>query len=231
MLKVILAGFCALATTLIGAWAGAAMAFRYQRHREEEVKRNDQIQAVVAAQHALYFMWRLLAYVRYTYLDPQRDDEDNRHKMLGKYHLVEHRVPIDFNSLTFLFQRNFRGLLSNIFIAERAFLNAVDAVRTRNDRHTAMEPKPGSEYVLDPETKMVTLPLDPLQDEGMKITTNALYVAVDGGMVQLERAFSVLRQAAKSNFPEIDFFLGDSNLTEAGFYNSQKKPQEGLAQG
>jgi len=224
---VLLSGLGKVALTLGSVLAGALLAFWFQNIRENRIKRNDRLEAIIRTQHSLYFMWSILAAIRYTYLDERRDDP-KRHRMLRIYWLPDYRIPIDFNSITFLHQPSFRALLTNIFMAERCFLSAIDAVLERNRRLEEFVPKPGTEHQFDPVTKVLVTPLDQVKDSLLKSATDALYNSIDNGMGSLEHTFSQLRECAKTMFPDASGFMRESNLTRDGYFaaRGQKPPDQ-----
>ncbi|MEO7701892.1 MAG: hypothetical protein ABIZ04_21915 [Opitutus sp.] len=226
-LNLVSVGAGKIVSALGGAFAGAGVAFWFQNRRENKIKRNAQFEALVRAQHALYFMWSVVAGLRYKYLDESRTDP-KRHRMLRINWLPEHHVPIDFNALTFLHRQGSTTLLTQLYVAERAYLSAIDAVRERNQLVFRAIPTPDKEYQFDPKSKLLGMRVDPLMDSLLESATTALYHSVDGGMSRCEDAFAELRKAAKRMFPKNKPFLRDENLTKDGFFAShgQKAPAD-----
>ena len=212
-----------IVAALVGAFVGAGAAFWLQMRREKQLKADKEYAAIIKAQHAMLFMWWILAVIRYTYLDARRQDAKDRHRILGKYWMIDLHVSIDLDSLAFLFRPKMREVVSLCFFAERAFLSAVDAVKERNGYWSDITTKRAAES-FDPETKMARLPLDPVKDQMLKDATDALYNAVDNGMAHLQGAFAELRRDALIVFPD-RAFLKDENLTEEAIKRKMAAPE------
>ena len=198
---------------MFGAFVGAGAAFWLQIGRERKLRDDAQYAAIIEAQHSLLFMWRILASLQFTYLNPQRINPI-RHRMLPLYWVTESDISVDLASITFLFRPEMREVVSLCFFAQRGFLSAVEAVKERNSCWTAVTAQPGSVAAIDPTTKMAVVAFDPAKDSMLHSATEALYITTANAMSMIERAFAELRKDALIVFPE-RHFLKQENLTEA----------------
>ena len=202
-----------LASALAGAFVGAIAAFGLQMLRENQLKEDKEYAAIISAQHALLFKWRVLAAIRFRYLDAERENVAERHQRLSIYWIADHNIVTDLDSLTFLFRQGMRQVVSNCFFAERAYLSAIDAVKARNEYHN--QATSGQPVAFDPVTKTGVYNYDPVADQMLRSATDALYHSVDNGMALCKVAFTELRRCAREVYPNSDF-LKDENLTLEG---------------
>ncbi len=201
---------------LAGALAGAGLAFLFQNSREDRIKRNERFEAVIRAQHSLYFMWMILANIRFNRLDPRRA-ENTRHRSLGIIWTSDDIVEFDFDAITFLHRREYRSLLTNLFLSQRACKSAIESVDLRNKYFSDLIPGPGAEYSFQTESKTLGQMVDPIKDSLLESATNEMYKTIDNGMKLIERTFADLRKCAKEVFPDEAGLLSETNLTKDGY--------------
>ncbi len=213
MTKLLLDWSGEIIAALGGAFFGAGAAFLLQKRREDQLKADREYAAIIKAQHAILFMWRILASIQYTYLDAPRKDVEFRHRKLPKYWVTSMHLALDLDSIAFLFRPKMREVVSNCFFAQRAFLSAIEAVTERNAYWDSIVAQSGDLSTVGPD-KMAQIVVNPIKDSLLKSATDALYKSVETGMALCERAFGELRKNALIVFPDRDF-LKEVNLTEA----------------
>lgn len=201
-----------LIASLAGAFAGAGAAFYLENREQKRKDENEKYYAIIRSQHALTFMWRVMRQLQKQKLEPIQNHED-RHRRFGIFYAVQETMPIDIGEITFLFRRGHRQVLANIFAAERSYLNALDALRTRNEAIEELKKAIEGKGEFNPKTGETTMPYDPERDSNIKNETDNLFNAVSNAVKAITIAFEELRSAAKTAFPKMEF-LQSSNLSD-----------------
>ncbi len=194
---------------LSGAFMGASFAFFLMLRHEKTQRADKEYAAIIKAQHALFFMWRLMVNIQDNYLKVQRSDTQGRHRNLPTYSMNERYLPIDFDSIAFLFRPKMREVVARCFVAERQFLSACDAVTERNTLQDKITEEVEIAGMAGDKIYVEISKIDPRRDHRLKSKTDSLYVAVDQSVDLCEVASADLRRCAKEIFPEgtgHDFF-------------------------
>jgi hypothetical protein len=113
----------AIAAT-IGAFFGAGAAFLLQHSNEKKLREDAQYAAIIQAQHALLYMWKILVSMKLSYLDPSREKSD-RHRKMAYYWQIDRYEEIKSKSIAFMYATGRRTFMANCFFAERSFLNVM----------------------------------------------------------------------------------------------------------
>jgi hypothetical protein len=177
--------------TLVAAWTGARLAFKYNFDRETERQTDERVEACNRAMMVLMQQYNHLLNYRAQLMDPVRSNEA-RHFLLPPSNPVGMELlHFDAASLAFLIETIAEELPFMFSLADRKFHSALGAISDRSEHHREFQ----LALARDQQPLNVTGELSELESKVgerltivMKKATDQVYDLVDAALKSLESA-------------------------------------------
>ena len=121
--------------TLVAAFYGAKYAFQFQKDKEME---DNKRQNVVNGNSAIFNLMRMtstLRNVQKQIIDPARDRPARFLEMRPTLHSIKDDIKLNIETLYFLLETDYRNLLGELVIEEARYQSALDAIKERSRLH------------------------------------------------------------------------------------------------
>lgn len=180
-----------LFAALAGAMAGSFSAYWLQRGSEKRRKRAEYVAEIIKAQIVLTTQLNTLRNLWENNLKPLQDVPDrNAHLQLIRFFATGDPI-LDINAIAFLVTRKTPNITLHVHLAQRSYLNAIDALITRNRLYEELNLK--SELV-QLDGKIVTVKSDPRLPLLLEAATDNLFRVFPPAM---ERCATMIKELAK----------------------------------
>ena len=171
-----------------GTFAGAYLAFRFERGYKEKKEQSMNLLAGKKAQFALMSQITLLKNLRKNYLDPRKADA-NRELMLTPVSVHARPISLDLASLQCFLEDDGAEILNKLIVAEQRFGSCLGILEQRNQRHEQAQCQLAATNTLDPARHAI-----------LKDLTNALYDGVDDALILTKSRSKHLLSIYRSDF-------------------------------
>ena len=184
-----------------GAFFGAACAFLFayiERLKTQEKKEHD---SLIEVQYSLGFMLNSVEHIWRQHLRAE-ESNPNRHGALPSLNFPDHQLTIDHKGIMFIAGQGAAPLVQDLFMAEKAFLNALDAMRQRNRAHEELEFHPTTKLLaFDASTGKADINPHPFLLNRLKLTTDSVYRTVPRASELLKKALTDVIHFTRSKYP------------------------------
>jgi hypothetical protein len=190
----------AFSSAIAGAFFGSLSAFWLGRLQQKRDLRDRRHSSLLAAQHALLSQWTILENIRRNLLEPLRQDPMRFAKM-PLYYMSKAHCAVPFSEITFIANLGEPNLLQEIYIAEQAYLSAIQTLDLYNQKREAFfQDKDAKTSQFDINTGAATIVTTDKEIFIMRTVTNALYDQVDKAIPKLDGEVKNIWKFVKRNF-------------------------------
>jgi len=173
-----------------GTYAGAYLAFHFERRYRERKETAQRLLGGKMAQFTLMSQITLLKNLKKNYLDP-RSTDPTRELTLTPVSIHTRPGSLDLEKLQFFLEDDGAEVLNRLILAEQRFGTCLGTLEQRNQSHHDAQQQISATGTVDRASLQILLDL-----------TNALYVNVDDTIKYHEKQIDALTHYLKKRFPK-----------------------------
>ena len=119
--------------TLVAAFAGAWLAFRFEKHRRIEEEKNKHIASANLALFTIYNMWNILFQYYNEVITPFKNKEDAWLNMDAISSSSNNPSEFSYETISFILQSSSPNTFSKLILEEQRFNSAINLIQSRSE--------------------------------------------------------------------------------------------------
>ena len=184
----------------VGAFVGAHIAFKYQQHAEKLKERGERVAAIKIAQGSIHSHWSSLKEI-HEFLATHKSDLNKPFLNLKDIIRVRSIIPLNIQSLAFLYDGRFANLIQELTLVEGASNTALEALKQRTQMIDQIHADMTDTRNIRIDEKRLTGSLDVVLGSRFVDLTESAESSARDACAMAEKAFEALAAAGKELFP------------------------------